>query len=78
LAEFLKSVSRAWNEADQDQRNRIAHQLFQEILVKDKQVIAVRPRPELEPFFKISYEDWIKKVESETPIPAGVASYRYF
>jgi hypothetical protein len=50
LAEFLKSVAETWREANQDQRNRIARQLFEEIWVKDKQVIAVKPRPELEPF----------------------------
>jgi hypothetical protein len=43
------------------------------IWVKDKQVVAVKPRPELEPFFRLSYEEWLKKFESETPIPPGVA-----
>jgi hypothetical protein len=74
LAEFLKSVANAWREANQDQRNRIARQLFEEIWVKDKQVIAVKPRAELEPFFRLSYEDWMKKFESENPSPPGVAS----
>ena len=73
LADFLRSVVVAWKEANQDQRNRLARQLFDEIWVKDKQVIAVKPRPELEPFFKLSYEDWLKKFESESPNPPGVA-----
>jgi len=74
LAEFLRNVSKAWKEADQDQRNRFSHQLFQEIWVKDKQVVAVKPRPELETFFQMSYEDWMKKIESEVAKPLGVAS----
>ena len=73
LADFLKSVSKAWKDANQDQRNRLARQLFEEIWVKDKQVVAVKPRPELEPFFRLSYEEWLKKFESETPKPPGVA-----
>ncbi len=73
LAEFLRNVAKAWKEADQDQRNRFSRQLFQEIWVKDKQVVAVKPRPELEPFFQMSYDDWMKKIESEGPNPPGVA-----
>jgi len=73
LAEFLRNVTRAWKEASQEQRNRLARQLFEEIWVKDKHVIAVRPRPELEPFFRLSYEDWLEKFESESPKPPGVA-----
>jgi hypothetical protein len=74
LAEFLKNVAKAWREANQEQRNKIARQLFDEIWVKDKQVIAVKPRPELKPFFQLSYEEWLKKFESENSIPLGVAS----
>jgi hypothetical protein len=74
LAEFLKNVTKAWKNANQEQRNKIARQLFDEIWVKDKQVIAVKPRPELKPFFQLSYEEWLKKFESENSIPLGVAS----
>jgi site-specific DNA recombinase len=73
LAEFLKNVTKAWKNANQEQRNKIARQLFDEIWVKDKQVMAVRPRPELKPFFQLSYEEWLKKFESENSIPLGVA-----
>ena len=74
LAELLRNVTKAWKDADQELRNRLARQLFDEIWVKDKQVIAVRPRPELKPFFHLSYEEWLKKFESENPNPLGVAS----
>lgn len=74
LAELLRSVASAWRVADQEQRNRIARQLFEEIWVEDKRVIAVRPRPELEPFFELSYEDWRNKFESSISTPLGVAT----
>lgn len=74
LAESIKNVPQAWKEANQDQRNRIDCQLLEEIWARDKQVIAVKPRPEVEPFFQLSYQDWMKQVESENPSPLGVAS----
>ena len=74
LAEFLEDVPKAWKEANQEQKNKLARQLFDEIWVKDKQVIAVKPRPELKPFFQLSYEKWLKKFESENSTPLGVAS----
>ncbi|MCJ7792240.1 MAG: recombinase family protein [Dehalococcoidia bacterium] len=60
LAEFLKNVVKAWREANQEQRNKLARQLFDEIWAKDKQVIAVKPRPELKPFFQLSYEEFVR------------------
>ena len=73
LSEFLRHVTKTWKEANQQQRNSLARQLFEEIWVKDKQVVAVKPRPELEPFFRLSYEEWLKKFESGEPKPAQVA-----
>jgi len=74
LAGFLKNVSMAWARAKQEQRSRLARQLFDEIWVKDKRVIAVKPRLELKPFFQLSYEEWLKEFESENPKPLGVAT----
>ena len=34
----------------------MARTLFNGVLVSDKQVVSVRPKKELEPFFKVSYE----------------------
>ena len=73
MAALLKNVAQAWREANQEQRNRLGRQLFEEIWLKDKQVIAVKPRPELEPFLRLSLEEWRKKFESEPPTPFGVA-----
>lgn len=77
LAEFLKNVPKAWKEASQEQRNQLARQLFDEIWVKDSQVIAVKPRVELKPFFQLSYEEWLKKFESENSNPIGVADSNF-
>jgi DNA invertase Pin-like site-specific DNA recombinase len=72
LASFLASVTQAWREATHEQRNALGRQLFDEIWLKDKQVIAVKPRPELEPFFRISFEEWGKKFECAASKPIGV------
>ena len=56
LALFLKDVSEAWKQADQQQRNRLAKQLFDIVWIKDKKVLAVTPRPEFKPFFDLQYE----------------------
>ena len=34
----------------------MARALFNEVMARDKQVVAVRAKKELEPFFKVSYE----------------------
>jgi len=56
LQRFLVDVSAAWEAASQEQRNRLARQLFDIVWVKEECVVAVRPRPELRPFFQISEE----------------------
>jgi len=71
LASSLKSVVNAWKEASQNQRNKLARQLFDEIWVKDKQVIAVKPRPELKPFFQLSYEEYLKSSMRQLESPRG-------
>ena len=66
LARFLMNVAEAWEAAGQEQRNRLARALFEEVWVKDKKVVAVVPRPELEPFFALRHEgddkDGLRKV----------------
>ncbi len=74
LAGFLKDAAQAWREADQNHRNALARQLFDEVWIKDKQVVATRPRSELEPFFRLSFEQWRKRFESADSNPLGVAS----
>ncbi len=56
LASFLKDVSLAWKQSDEQQRNRLARQLFDIAWIKDKKVLAVTPRPEFKPFFDLQDE----------------------
>jgi len=56
LAEFLANVADAWNEATQEQRNKIARCLFQEVWIEGKEIVAVRPQPEMKPFFELNFE----------------------
>ena len=67
LARFLANVAEAWEEANQEQRNELVRCLFQEVWVKDKQVVAVKPQPELEPFFKLNYEEAVNKIMKIRP-----------
>ena len=76
IAEFMKNVAKVWKNSNQEQRNKIARELFDEIWVKDKQVIAVKPRPDLKLFFQLSYEEWLKQSKSEQSSPLGVATSR--
>jgi hypothetical protein len=57
LVDFLANVAEAWREANQEQKNKLARVLFEEIkLDNGGKIVVVKPRPELEPFFKLSYE----------------------
>ena len=66
---FLSSIGSAWDEANQEQRNKLTRCLFQEVWVKDKGVLAVKPQPELLPFFRLSYECHSKDIRSD---PEGI------
>ena len=57
LAAFLADVPAAWEAATQEQRNKLARTLFDEVWLRDKDVVAVKPRRELDPFFRINYEE---------------------
>lgn len=48
-------------EANQEQRSKLARTLFQEVWIKDKQVVAVKPQPEFEPFFQLNYQEFVNK-----------------
>ena len=56
LAELLANVSTAWGTALPEQRNRLTRLLFEEILINDEQVAAVKLRPELAGFFLLDYQ----------------------
>jgi hypothetical protein len=52
LAGFLADLASAWRMATPDERNKIARQLFVEVIVENKTAVAVIPRPEMRPFFE--------------------------
>ena len=62
LAQLMRDITMAWNQASQDQRNRLASCLFEAVWIKNKQVVAVSPRPEFKPFFDLRYEGQSKGV----------------
>ena len=67
MARFLADVPAAWAEATPEQRNKLARCLFDQVWLKDKQVVAVKPLPELEPFFRLNYEEFCKNnIEDES------------
>ena len=55
MAHFLKNMALAWEAAGQEQKNRLAAELFEAVWVKDKLIQAVTPRPEFIPFFDLVY-----------------------
>ena len=57
LAEFLATVPGAWRAATQEQRSKLAPSLLDEVWLQDKEVVAVKPRSELDRFFPINYEE---------------------
>ncbi len=70
LARFLADVAGAWAGANQEQRNKLARVLFEEVrLDSGGKVVAVKPRPELEPFFKLSYECHARDIAGD---PGGI------
>jgi len=56
LAAFLEDVALAWEEATEEQRNRLASQLFEAVWIENKQIMAVTPRSEFKPFFDLEYQ----------------------
>lgn len=69
LAHFLANVAGAWKQATQEQRHKLAMSLFEQIKVEEKRVVFVKPRPELQPFFKLSFECHVKDIAGD---PEGI------
>lgn len=67
LEEFLANIAHAWEEATGELRNKFARSRFQGIWIKDEQVVAVKPQPELKPFFQLNYEEYVNKVLQKRP-----------
>ncbi len=70
LAGFLSNMADAWRTANQEQRNKLANVLFEEIkLDSSGKVVAVKPRPEFEAFFRLSYECHTRDIAGD---PGGI------
>jgi len=65
-AAFLSDLPLAWNQATQEQRNRLARLMFDSVEIKDRRVTAVMPRPEFAPFFVLDCQ-----ARGENVIPCG-------
>ena len=51
LAQLLADLSAAWSLATPAERNAMAREMFTGVVVENRTAVAVRPRPELAPFF---------------------------
>ncbi len=71
LAEFLGSITNAWDTATNEQRNQLTRALFQEIWVRDQEVVFVKPHPEFEPFFKLNWEQFCEVMKPQAQAPSG-------
>ena len=78
LALFLKNIVKAWEQATQEQRNRLLKCLFEAIWIKDKRVSAVTPRPEFQPFFELQYADMSQHVLHWRPRGGLALRLHYF
>lgn len=53
LADPIGDVAKSWELATQEQRNRLARELFEATPIGNEKVVAMRPRPELIAFFTL-------------------------
>lgn len=51
LAQMLAELSQAWTLAMPAERNAIAQEVFADVVIENRTAVAVKPRPELAPFF---------------------------
>jgi site-specific DNA recombinase len=52
LASYMADIAAAWEVATPSERNKIARELFDEVIVENKTAVAVVPRPAMRPFFE--------------------------
>ena len=81
LARFLADVSEGWAAAPQELRNKLVRTLFDQVWLVDRAVVAVKPRPELEPFFRLNYEEFVARnieVETQTRVHLSRADHNSY
>ena len=54
LAGFLADVASAWRVATAAERNQLARAVFADVLIDNRTAVAVKPRPDLLPFFEVA------------------------
>ena len=54
LQRYVLNADAAWDDADDAQRNRLVRALFESVLVQDQHLVAVRPRPEFQPYLTLA------------------------
>ena len=72
LAAVLGKVRLAWSAADQEERHQLAHTLFEEVLVRDGEIVGLKPRPAFEPFFRLNHKAWTNQ-EARPELAASLA-----
>jgi hypothetical protein len=64
LQRYVMNAGAAWDDADDAQRNRLVRARFESVLVHDQHLVAVRPRPELQPYLTLAHT-------GDPPLPTG-------
>lgn len=52
LSALLANMAETWKVAMPEERNAIARELFFDVVIEDRAIVAVKPRPEAAPFFQ--------------------------
>ena len=73
LALFLGNVGQAWAVAGPRNRNRLAKRLFEAVIVRDEQVVAVKPQPGLRAFSALNEDT--RHTESLSGDPDGIRTH---
>ena len=61
MAEFLNNLATLWEAADQENRNRLAADLFEAVWVDNRIIQGVTPNPELIPFFDMVHGEAVQE-----------------
>ena len=69
LAHFLSNVANTWEVANQEQRNKLARSIFEEMHIESNRIVLIRPKPELEPFFELKQKCHARDIAGD---PRGI------
>ena len=67
LRAYLNELPRAWEDATQEQRNRLLKVLLEAVWVENEKVVALRPRPEFQPLFAVYCDSLVNSAGSGDP-----------